>query len=238
MRSAADSAGQVEPRWQRELRRRGKASRLPIWAGIALLGAGFTTLALIVQPGADTDAEPELPSELAAEPDVYMEGSDITQYRADGSPHYRLRAQHVSYFARDAITELDAPQLELHNPDAPPWRVASTSGEMRIVPAVGRAIEDQTEGQTGETEEEITLRGAVRLRQDRADGFTEVSTDELVLYPERQFARADQPVMITTPASSATAAGLSADLRHGRMTLFSSQHQRVAIVVEPSLHQP
>ena len=204
-----------------------------MWAGGALLGTGFATLVLVVQPG-DSD-EPELPPELAAEPDVYMEEGDITQFQADGSPRYRLRAQRVSYFARDAITHLDAPQLELHNANAPPWRLASTSGEVRIVPMTGDAIEGLTEGLT---EEEITLRGAVRLRQDRADGFTEVNTDKLVFYPARQFARADAPVMIATPASSATAAGFNADLRSRRMTLFSSTHQRVAIVVEPSSSRP
>ena len=226
----------MEPRWQRALAYPRKAVRLPAWAGVALIGAGFAALAIFVQSG--DRGRPELPPEFAAEPDVYLEEGDITQFAADGSLRYRLRAERVSYFLRDEVTELDAPKLELHNPDAPPWRLAAATGEVRLVPASAAAVDGEvggeTEGRTeGRTEEELTLRGAVRLRQEHADGFTEVSTEQLVLYPARRFARADEPVIVATPAQRATAAGLSADLRNGRMTLFSSTHQRVSIVVEP-----
>lgn len=219
------------PRWPRTLRRHFGAARLPAWAGVALIGAGFALLALFVPPG--DGGRPELPPEFAAEPDVYLEEGDITQFRADGSLHYRLRAERVSYFLRDEITELDAPTLELHSTSAPPWRLAAATGEVRTVPRQGDAVEGGNDGSEGATEEEVTLRGEVLLRRKTAGGFTEVSTEQLVLYPERQFARADKPVMIATPARRATAAGLRADLRSGRMTLVSSTHQRVAVVVDP-----
>ena len=217
-----------------------------MWAVVALIGAGFATLAIVVQPG---DGARELPAEFATEPDVYIEEGDVMQFRADGSLHYRLRAGRASYFESKAITQLDAPQLELHDASAtPPWRLTAHTGEVRTVStsasilAGATALQGETardtEGDTEGTEEEFTLRGAVRLRQDRDDGFTEVSTEQLVLYPSRQFARADQPVMIATPASSATAASLDADLRSGRMRLFSSTHQRVSIVVEPLSRRP
>ena len=214
-----------------------------MWAVVALIGAGFAILAIVVQPG---EGARELPAEFAAEPDVYIEEGDVMQFRADGSLHYRLRAGRASYFEGKAITWLDAPQLELHDASAtPPWRLTAHTGEVRTVStsastlAGATALQGETEADTeGDTEEEFTLRGAVRLRQDRDDGFTEVSTEQLVLYPSRQFARADQPVMIATPASSATAASLDADLRSGRMRLFSSTHQRVSIVVEPLSRRP
>ena len=217
-----------------------------MWAVVALIGAGFATLAIVVQPGGGAR---ELPAEFATEPDVYIEEGDVMQFRADGSLHYRLRAGRASYFEGKAITRLDAPQLELHDASAtPPWRLTAHTGEVRTVStsaailAGATALAGETEAETvdseGDTVEEFTLRGAVRLRQDRDDGFTEVSTEQLVLYPSRQFARADQPVMIATPASSATAASLDADLRSGRMRLFSSTHQRVSIVVEPLSRRP
>ena len=219
---------------------------MPTWAVVALIGAGFAMLAIVVQPG---EGARELPAEFATEPDVYIEEGDVMQFRADGSLHYRLRAGRASYFESKAITWLDAPQLELHDASAtPPWRLTAHTGEVRTVStsasilAGATALQGETEAETvdteGDTEEEFTLRGAVRLRQDRDDGFTEVSTEQLVLYPSRQFARADQPVMIATPASSATAASLDADLRSGRMRLFSSTHQRVSIVVEPLSRRP
>ena len=217
----------MEPRWQRTLERARRASRLPALAGVALAGAGFAAVAIWVQPGAGGDTE--LPPEFAAEPDVYLEEGDILEYRADGSLHFRLRAARVSYFLGDAATELERPELDLHDAAGPPWRLTAASGEMRSTPAEGGAL-------AATAEEQVVFRGDVLLRQDRGDGFTEVTTERLVLYPQRQFAGVDEPVMIATPARRATAAGLEADLQSGRMTLFSSTHQRVAIVVDSPSH--
>ena len=212
----------MEPRWQTLLRRTRKASRLPAWAGVALVGAGFAALAIWVQPSDGGD--PELPPEFAAEPDAYLEEGDIRQFRADGSLHFRLRAHRISYFEGDAATELERPELELHDAAAPPWRLTAASGELRRVPG-------HRGGEAGE--EEVVFHGAVRLRQDRSDGFTEVATEQMVLYLQRRLARADQPVAIATPRRRASAASLHADLQSGHMTLFSSPRQRVAIVVDP-----
>lgn len=219
----------MEPRWQRVLRRTRRASRLPAWAGVALVGAGFAALAIWVQPSDGGD--PELPPEFAAEPDAYVEDGDIRQFRPDGSLHFRLRARRISYFEGDTAAELERPELELHDAAGPPWRLTAASGEMRSVPEHRHGVEDSAEG-GAEGEEQVVFRGAVRLRQDRDDGFTEITTEELVLYPQRQLARADQPVAIATPARRVTAAGLDANLQSGHMTLFSSPRQRVAIVAD------
>ena len=216
----------MEAYWQRALRQRRKRPQLFLWAGLTLIAGGFAALALLIAPGRRADAE--LPHELADEPDAYLRNGVITQYREDGSLHYRLTAEQVSYFNRSDgdFTRLSAIVLHLPSATSPPWRLEAERGRVRSVPAADQA---------DNVEEEVTLLGDVTLRQDRGDSrFTAVYSDALVVYPARQFVHTDRDVMIVTEASRAKAAGLEADLPSGSMKLFSSGRQRVSIVVEPN----
>ncbi len=198
-----------------------RPSTLRWWLALGVVIVGFATVAIFMVPG--DLREPELPPELADEPDAYLEGGVITQYRADGTLNYRLRTSRIAHFERDGVTRLSVPEFELHSPQAPPWHISSESGEtVRVL--------DSSSGQ----EEQVRLHGDVRLIQNGGSaGFTEVRTESLLLYPKRQFARAAEPVIITTGAGSGSAAGIEADLSSGRMRLFSSNSQRVRIVVQP-----
>lgn len=208
-------------RWPRS-RRNGKFASAPVWFGLGLVAAGFAALAIVVAPD---DVPLQLPPDFADEPDLFIEDGVVSQYRDDGSLRFRLRSRRITHFERgreghDDIAELAQPFLELHGSDAPePWQVRATSGELRTAPTGG--------------EEQLNLRGEVVLRQQRgSDGFTEVRTSLLTLYPERQFAQTDQPVTIASEAGRASAAGLQANLQSGEMKLLSSASQRVAIVVD------
>lgn len=212
--------------WQRALRQQRKLPRPFLWAGLTLIASGFAALALLLPPSAGVDAE--LPPELADEPDAYLQDGVITEFREDGTLHYRLRAERVSYFKRPDgdFTRLLAIALHMTHPDSPPWRLAAERGTARPVP---------TSDPVRRSEDEITLHGNVTLRQERADGgFTQVRSDTLVVYPARQFAHTNQDVMVITETGRASAAGLEADLQSGSMKLLSSDTQPVSIVVEPN----
>ena len=188
--------------------------------GLAI--AGFAAIAIYRNPADDN--RPALPQELADEPEAYLEDGVITQFRDDGSLHYRLGADRVTHFERDGRATLSKPTLELHVHDRQPWRLASTSGEVHTV----------TEEPSAD-EERVELRGNVTLAQDRADGaFTRVRTESLVVYPGQQRARSDQSVMIETDTVNVRAGGFEADLATGRMEFSSSTDQRVSFVVQPN----
>lgn len=207
-----------------------------MWLTLLAITAGFAAIAFFVAPG--ENRAPPLPPEFRAEPDVYLEDGVITQYRGDGTLHYRLNVSRAAHFDRDgadAFTEIESPVLELHHsrttPETAPWRMRSQRGVIRS------ASTDSVD--EADVAQEITLLGDVHLRQDRgAGGFTEVRTAALVVYPARQFAKSEQPVMIVTEAGNASAASLEADLRSGRMKLVSSTSQRVSIVVQPDQPRP
>ena len=91
----------------------------------------------------------------------------------------------------------------------------------------------------GQHEEQADLTGGVRLSQESADGGrTELRTNALELYPSRELARGDQPVIIERSIGGiASAAGFEADLKSGRIKLFSEADRRVSIVVLPNEFQ-
>ena len=188
------------------------------WGVVAVAVAGFAGIAMVLGPG-EVD-EPTLPPELADEPDAFVEGGTITQFRDDGGIQYRLHAVEISHFDAAGRSTLQAPVLELHDADRPPWRMQSQTGEVRAV--------------AGTDEERVVLRGDVTLTQDRGRGaYTRILTEALTLYPRRQQAKTEQTAMIETDTVSARVAGFEADLASGRLTFFSSASQRVSIVARP-----
>lgn len=188
------------------------------WGVVAVAVAGFAGIAMVLGPGEED--EPTLPPELADEPDAFIEGGTITQFRDDGGLHYRLRAEQISHFDAAGRSTLQTPVLELHAENRPPWLMRSLTGEVRRV--------------TGGDDEQVELQGNVSLAQDRGGGaYTRILTEALTLYPGRQHARTEQTAMIETDTVSARVAGFEADLGSGRLAFFSSANQRVSIVVQP-----
>ena len=194
--------------------------------GILIAVAIFAALALTVGPG-DIRA-PSPPPELARQPDAYLEGGTISQFRADGALHYRMQVERATYFDQGRTAELTAPVVEFFVPAATPWRIEAAAGEIRSVTAPG-----------GATEERADLEGNVVLSQDAADGTQlALRTQALSLYPEREIVRGDQPVMIERGVGSRTvAAGFEADLATSRLQLFSDADRRVHIVLQPTEFQ-
>lgn len=197
--------------------------RLPLWTGTLIAVAVFAALALTVGPG-DIRA-PSLSPELARQPDAYLENGTISQFRADGTLHYRMKVERATYFDQGRTAEVTAPVVEFFAPSATPWRIEAASGEIRNVIAP-----------TGGSEERADLEGDVVLSQDAADGTQlALRTQALTLYPEREIVHGDQPVMIERGIGSRTvAAGFEADLATSRIQLFSDADRRVHIVLQPT----
>ena len=205
---------------------RGRLTRLlvgwPRWAAIAVAIGAFVALTLYIGPG--DIRTPSLPPELARQPDAYLEDATITQFRADGTLHYRMRIDRATYFDQGGTAQLARPVVDFFAPPSPPWRIEAAAGEVRQVA-------------TGEgTEERADLAGDVVLSQVAADGTrTELRTPALRLYPSRELIRGSQPVMIERGSGNrTTAAGFEADLSSGRIRLFSDADRRVSIVVQPT----
>lgn len=188
------------------------------------VGAFAAALVFVIAYLNPEDAEPPpLPPELREEPDLYMEETVITQFRADGNIRYRLACEQITRFEKDALTRLEKPVLDLHRQGEPPWNLRAEHGHMR-----------QRPGADGLPEEQLYLRDNVVLRQRFDDGrFVTMTTSVLYVFPEREYAETDQPVTIDTASGRTKAVGFEGDLKRGWMKLSSAPTQRVHIIVLP-----
>jgi len=187
-------------------------------AGV-LLAVGLLLLAFYVAPWRGAVAPAALPPELQGEPDLYIEGAVINQYRDDGALQYRLTAQQVRTFEANEQAQLEGPELSLHNPPDPPWRVGGKRGELR-----------GAEGRDGL----LVLREEVVLHQTAPGrGFTTIRTDELTVRPEPRYAETERDVMIETEAGRTVAQGLKADLERRILNLEADVDEPVHTVVLP-----
>lgn len=179
----------------------------------------------------DTDpAEIEVPpSEVlsSGEPDLYMEDAVVTQYQGDGSLKYELASTRIRHFKDRNLTQLDDPDLQMHQTDNPPWTARADEGEIRY-----QATEEDVQ------EEVFYLHQNVFLEQARGERFISLRSDDLTIYPDRRYAETDQAVMIDTNAGRTKAVGLAADLERSVLKLSSNETQRVHSIVLPFQFKP
>ncbi len=168
------------------------------------------------------------------EPDLLLEGAVITQFRQDGSLHYRLYANRIAHFPATEQTLLTQPRLLLDQGEAAPWELSASQG--RILGGSGLMLD--AAAPTPDTErpgaERVELEDNVRIvRRRSAEHFVDLSTEALTLFPELEYAETDRPVMIETDSGRTTAASLSADLTAGRLLLASAEEDRVHTIITP-----
>jgi lipopolysaccharide export system protein LptC len=151
-----------------------------------------------------------------------MENATITQYADDGAVRYRLASAEVRHYEEEGLTRLVTPALTLNRAPQPPWFARAERGFVR-----------DTESAGSRAAEVILLRDDVHLVQREPDPV-EITCATLRIYPERQFAETDQPVIIQTANGRSTAAGMSGDLRTGLLKLSSTSTARVHTIVLPA----
>ena len=170
------------------------------------------------------------------EPDLLLDAAVITQFRADGSLQYRLHAERIAHYPMPEQTVLTRPRLLLDQSDAAPWILSAARGRILGGAALfetseALATRPDAPNEHGETvilEEDVNLR-----RQRTPERFIDLRTSLLTLYPEREYAETDRPVIIETEAGHTTAASLRADLTAGRISLAGVDDDQVHTTLVP-----
>jgi lipopolysaccharide export system protein LptC len=183
----------------------------------------FGCLALLVSLGdwKHIDVSPGEQPAAAGEPDLYMEKATITQYDDDGAVRYRLLSSEVRHYEDERLTRLVAPTMTLFRAPQPPWFARSNQGFVHDT--------DPADEKTGEA---VFLREDVHLEQKEPNRI-EITCPTLYVYPGRQFAETDQPVIIETASGRTSAVGMSGDLNTSLLKLSSSTSERVHTIVLP-----
>jgi lipopolysaccharide export system protein LptC len=187
---------------------------------LVLVGSILLFLSIADRPSTKVP-EPKT-STRAAEPDLFMEKATITQYADDGTITYRLLSDEVRHFELEDVTRLVSPTLTLNRAPQFSWSARAKHGLIKF-----------NETSDGKREEVVELSGDVRLQRVELSSRMELTCPFLLIYPDRQFAETDQPVMIANNSGSTSAVGLSGDLNSGLFKLSSSSTQRIHTVVLP-----
>ena len=153
---------------------------------------------------------------LAHDIDYYADKITLTRMDEKGLAQYTIEADHMVHFADDDSGELTRPRLVGVKADRP---------EMRIHADLGKTTGD---GQ------EVRLFGNVEMRRAAAPGLPElVATGPyLMVLPEQEIARTDQPFVVTQAGSRITAHGMQYDNGYRTLNMDGGKGGRVHAVIE------
>ncbi len=156
-------------------------------------------------------------------PVAYLNNIKTTQYNQQGQIAHTLTASKISHFEQtlqgkpSSYAILEKPNIIIFNTDKasePPWHASSTHG---------RSINHG---------EELILEGNVILKQQSFSGdnpaatvkkkpLTVITTEQLRIKPNQQYAETDKPVMIKNDFNTSTATGLTISLNTQRIEMLS-----------------
>ncbi|HSG87718.1 MAG TPA: LPS export ABC transporter periplasmic protein LptC [Pseudomonadales bacterium] len=201
---------------------------------ILAIGILLTLLAGLAEGPADPPP-PEItaPDAQLGAPDLRMEGAEITQFDAAGELDYRIVADAITHYPQAGHTLLDAPRITLYGAGSAPWEMRAAQGTLI---GAGSFLDSRATRSPPRdaVEETVVLDEDVHVRRQRGDaGFVELTTSHLELFPGREYARTDRPVIIDADSGRTTASGLRADLATGLLQLESSATERVRTTLFP-----
>lgn len=154
------------------------------------------------------------PATLSDEPDVVIEGLDLTRFDANGTRHYRILAGQARYFETQGHAEISDLNLTLYTADHETWEMSATTG------IFNEAAEDPF----------LDLSGGVALttkRTNRKPLF--VDSNAMRIYPLRKVVESSTTVTVKEGDSNFRAERFEADLSTNRVVFSSSPDEQVEL---------
>ena len=143
--------------------------------------------------------------------DFYATHAHIRQFQADGKLKYDLKAPRFEHQKDTDEGLVLEPVMDLYQNSDTPWNVTS---ERATIAPEGDSVE---------------LIDNVRLERIPAKGqATVLTTTQLTVFPDQEYAQTQQAVRIEAVSGVTTAVGMKAYLKEGRMILLSNvrgQHE-------------
>lgn len=140
----------------------------------------------------------------ALQPDFFMDNPRVRQLNEQGQPLYDMSSNRATHIVGRDVTELDEPRLRYYREgDQQPWDLRARHGE---VSANG---------------EQVELSQNVIIEQQLGQTTRRLSTPELSVYPNRDYAETESSVRIEAGGVT-TATGMKAYFNDGRVELLSN----------------
>lgn len=188
-------------------------SRLPQsltnpWALVAALLVGFGLISLLNQ----RKSESNLSDEIKHYPQTFMIGVETREFTANGDLQHLLQTPRITHYQIDPeapgekdYTIIDHPQVAFYDEgEQSPWVLSARSGHSNANNSLLRLIDD------------------VLIQQDtEVRGLVQITTSELLVYPQQQFAETDKAVKMRSPKGQMDAVGMIAYMQENRVQLKS-----------------
>lgn len=138
-------------------------------------------------------------------PQSYMVGVVDRTYSNAGILEHKMVARSAVSYSDGAIanSEVDHPHVTIYGaPDTAPWQLSAKEG--------------RSQNNT------ITLQNNVQVWNEKGRyGWVTLTTDELTIDTDQQYAHTDKPVTMRSERGTTRAIGLNAELNNGRIELLS-----------------
>lgn len=181
---------------------------LPLpWLVVVLLVIVFAVMKYT--GGDDKEAAPQ--AAVKVFPQIFLTEVDMRQYDQNGALHYQLNTPLVRHFqatnkaSREDYTLVTTPAFVLsNNPQKPAWHISAQ------------------EGRSEDNGRWFTLsQNVVAQNSSKAQGEITISTEELRLNSQDQFAETGKAVTMRSAKSQVKALGMHADIKREHIELLS-----------------
>lgn len=172
---------------------------------IALTVAGGMVIINTVQP--DNTIKP-----AKHEPDAFMTQLNYQAFNKKGKLQVHLKAPEMSHYPLDNSSQFLKPNVVMYTDGGIPWHVSADHGRSK------------------QGSKKIYLWGHVVIHQPNRPGLPEttITTSQMTVYPDKQYAETNKDVVITRPGSKTSATGLQADFKTGIFKLLSNSRGHYA----------
>lgn len=186
------------------------------WVLVATLVLSFALL-MLVRNTADEDLNTDTEKRF---PQVFMTSVETREYTAAGQLQHLLQTPLVTRYQLDPnkpgdkdFTLIQTPNVAFYGRgDEPPWLLTAKTGESNSTNTLLRLTNDVL------VQQETLTRGLVQI-----------TTDELLVHPQEQFAETDKAVKMRSLKGQMDAVGMIAIMQENRVQLKS----QVRVVYEP-----
>ena len=144
--------------------------------------------------------------------DYFMDNFTITSMSVEGRPDQELTAVKMVHYTDDDSTELTKPHFTVFKKSSAPWHIVADRGWLSA------------------DSKNILLKGGVVIDRpaDKAAGTMRMTTSELRIRTEDEYAETDKPVLMITDATTTQAEGLRLYLKQGKMHLLGNVRGKYA----------
>ena len=143
--------------------------------------------------------------------DYYMAEFSTRKFDADGQIEYIVHGDTLAHYPDDDRSEVVAPRIELHRPDAT-WQIESRTGRFDTDPGL------------------FTLEGDVVVNRQRAGSApVTIKTTSLTVSTDTNVVNTDQVIEILAPTWRLQATGLSSAIDDGKLALHSDVSGRYEV---------